>query len=88
MAKILLIDDSNTIRKTEDLLLKRMGHHVVTAEDGIDAFCKLSEGSADPEVAFVDITMPRINGHVFCDLVSKNKRFRTSTWWSSQATTG
>ncbi len=75
MARILLVDDSNTIRKTGDLLLKRMGHQVVTAEDGMDAFCKLSDGSANPGIAFVDITMPRINGHVFCELVSKNKRF-------------
>lgn len=76
MAAVLLIDDSNTIRKTGDLLLQRMGHRVCTAKNGMEAICLLAEGGYIPDVVFVDITMPRINGRTFCSLVHANKRFR------------
>ncbi|MFZ5653948.1 MAG: response regulator [Pseudomonadota bacterium] len=72
--KILVIDDSNTIRKTAESLLTRAGYQVATAVDGFESLAKIADDP--PDVIFVDIMMPRLDGYQTCALVKNNRRFR------------
>ncbi len=72
--KILVIDDSNTIRKTAEALLTRAGYQVATAVDGFESLAKIAEDP--PDLIFVDIMMPRLDGYQTCALVKNNRRFR------------
>ena len=71
--KILVIDDSKTIRRTAETLLAREGCEVFTAVDGFDALSKIADHR--PDIIFVDIMMPRLDGYQTCALIKKNPRF-------------
>ena len=73
--KVLVIDDSNTIRKSAEMFLRQAGFDVVLAEDGFDALAKISDHQ--PRVIFVDIMMPRLDGYQTCALIKHNKVFRS-----------
>ena len=65
--KVMVIDDSKTIRRTAETLLQREGCEVVTAVDGFEALAKIAE--ANPDIVFVDIMMPRLDGYQTCALI-------------------
>ena len=72
--KVMVIDDSKTIRRTAENLLKKEGCEVVTAVDGFEALSKIAE--TKPNIIFVDIMMPRLDGYQTCALIKNNKAFR------------
>ena len=72
--KILVIDDSKTIRRTAETLLSKEGCKVFTAIDGFDALSKIADHN--PDLIFVDIMMPRLDGYETCSLIKHNKTFR------------
>jgi twitching motility two-component system response regulator PilG len=72
--KILVIDDSKTIRRTAETLLAKEGCIVYTALDGFDALSKIADHR--PDVIFVDIMMPRLDGYQTCSLIKHNENFR------------
>ena len=74
--KVMVIDDSNTIRKTAEIFLLQAGAQVVLAEDGFDALAKINDHQ--PHVVFCDILMPRLDGYQTCALIKKNAKFRTT----------
>jgi len=71
--KVMVIDDSNTIRKTAEIFLRQAGAQVVLAEDGFDALAKINDHL--PHLVFCDILMPRLDGYQTCALIKKNARF-------------
>ena len=71
--KVLVIDDSKTIRRTAETLLAKEGCEVFTAVDGFDALAKIADHQ--PDIVFVDIMMPRLDGYQTCALIKKNTRF-------------
>lgn len=71
--KIMVIDDSSTIRKSAELFLQQAGCRVILAEDGFDALAKIADH--EPDVIFCDILMPRLDGYQTCSLIKKNPRF-------------
>ncbi len=71
----MVVDDSNTIRKTAETLLTKAGCDVITATDGFDSLAKIADHR--PDVIFVDIMMPRLDGYQTCALVKNNKEFRS-----------
>jgi twitching motility two-component system response regulator PilG len=71
--KVLVIDDSNTIRRSAEIFLKQAGHDVQLAEDGFDALSKVSDSL--PDVIFCDILMPRLDGYQTCAIIKRNPRF-------------
>lgn len=72
--KVMVIDDSKVIRRTAESLLVKAGFRVYTAEDGFDALAKIAD--TQPEIIFVDIMMPRLDGYQTCALIKNNSRFR------------
>ena len=72
-AKVLVIDDSNTIRRSAEIFLRQGGHEVLLAEDGFDALSKVNDH--DPELIFCDILMPRLDGYQTCAIIKRNPRF-------------
>jgi len=74
--KAMVIDDSKTIRRTAETLLKKVGCEVVTATDGFDALAKIADNK--PDVIFVDIMMPRLDGYQTCALIKNNKEFHST----------
>ncbi|HET8871469.1 MAG TPA: response regulator [Aquabacterium sp.] len=74
--KVLVIDDSNTIRRSAEIFLKQGGYEVVLAEDGFDALSKVNDH--DPDVIFCDILMPRLDGYQTCAIIKRNPRFTTT----------
>ena len=72
--KILVVDDSKTIRRTAETLLTKEGCQVYTAIDGFDALSKIADHQ--PDLIFVDIMMPRLDGYETCSLIKHNKLFR------------
>ena len=72
--KILVVDDSKTIRRTAETLLTKEGCQVYTAIDGFDALSKIADHQ--PDLIFVDIMMPRLDGYETCSLIKHNKVFR------------
>ncbi|HET7299260.1 MAG TPA: response regulator [Oleiagrimonas sp.] len=70
----MVIDDSKTIRRTAETLLKKEGCDVLTAVDGFEALAKISDQK--PQVIFVDIMMPRLDGYQTCALIKNNQQFR------------
>lgn len=70
--KVMVIDDSNTIRKSAEIFLVQAGYQVVLAEDGFDALAKITDHQ--PDVIFCDILMPRLDGYQTCALIKKNSR--------------
>lgn len=74
--KILVIDDSKTIRRTAETLLTKEGCTVYTAVDGFDALAKIADHQ--PDIIFVDIMMPRLDGYQTCSLIKHNKTFKNT----------
>jgi len=74
--KVLVIDDSKTIRKTAETLLKKEGCEVLTAVDGFEALSKIADHR--PDIIFVDIMMPRLDGYQTCALIKHNQLFKTT----------
>lgn len=72
--RVMVIDDSKTIRRTAETLLKREGADVVTAVDGFEALAKIADQR--PQIIFVDIMMPRLDGYQTCALIKNNQVFR------------
>ena len=75
-AKVMVIDDSNTIRRSAEIFLVQAGCEVLLAEDGFDALAKIADHR--PDVIFVDIMMPRLDGYQTCALIKKNPRFQST----------
>lgn len=71
--KVMVIDDSNTIRRSAEIFLLQAGCAVILAEDGFDALAKIADHQ--PDVVFVDIMMPRLDGYQTCALIKKNPKF-------------
>lgn len=71
--RVLVIDDSNTIRRSAEIFLKQGGHEVMLAEDGFDALAKVND--ANPDLIFCDILMPRLDGYQTCAIIKRNDRF-------------
>lgn len=74
--KVMVIDDSKTIRRTAETLLKKEGCDVVTATDGFEALAKISD--QQPQIIFVDIMMPRLDGYQTCALIKNNQLFKNT----------
>ena len=74
--KVMVIDDSKTIRRTAENLLKKAGCEVVTAEDGFEALAKIVDHN--PDLIFVDIMMPRLDGYQTCALIKNNENFKST----------
>ncbi len=74
--KVMVIDDSKTIRRTAETLLKKAGCVVVTAIDGFEALAKITD--QNPDVIFIDIMMPRLDGYQTCALIKKNKHYKNT----------
>ena len=74
--KVLVIDDSNTIRRSAEIFLRQAGFEVILAEDGFDALAKISDHH--PKVIFVDIMMPRLDGYQTCALVKQNPSLKST----------
>jgi len=74
--KIMVIDDSKTIRRTAETLLSKAGCQVVTATDGFDALAKIAD--TRPDLIFVDIMMPRLDGYQTCALIKNNSEFKNT----------
>ncbi|GAC1359426.1 MAG: twitching motility response regulator PilG [Variovorax sp.] len=71
--KVLVIDDSNTIRRSAEIFLKQGGHEVLLAEDGFDALSKINDHR--PHLIFCDILMPRLDGYQTCAIIKRNAEF-------------
>ena len=74
--KVLLIDDSNTIRRSGEIFLSQAGCQVILAEDGFDGLSKVVDNQ--PDVIFVDVMMPRLDGYQTCALIKKNQQFKNT----------
>lgn len=74
--KVLVIDDSKTIRRSAENLLRKEGCDVITATDGFDALAKIADSK--PEIIFVDIMMPRLDGYQTCALIKNNAEFKAT----------
>jgi len=73
---VMVVDDSKTIRRTAETLLKKAGCTVITAEDGFDALAKIVDNR--PDIIFVDIMMPRLDGYQACALIKNNAKFKAT----------
>lgn len=71
--KVLIVDDSNTIRRSAEIFLHDSNCQVITATDGFDAMSKIVYNQ--PDIVFIDIVMPRLDGYQTCQLIKKNPRF-------------
>lgn len=74
LTKVMVIDDSKTIRRTAESLLKKQGYTVFTAVDGYEALAKIAEHK--PDIIFVDVLMPRLDGYQTCALIKQNEQYR------------
>ncbi|HSN41201.1 MAG TPA: response regulator [Burkholderiales bacterium] len=74
--RVLVIDDSNTIRRSAEIFLRQAGYEVILAEDGFDALSKISD--YHPQIIFVDIMMPRLDGYQTCALIKQNPAFKAT----------
>ena len=74
--KVLVIDDSNTIRRSAEIFLKQGGHEVLLAEDGFDALAKVND--FDPHLIFCDILMPCLDGYQTSAIIKRNARFSST----------
>lgn len=71
--KVMIIDDSKTIRRTAEALLQKEGCEVITAVDGFDALSKIVE--TNPDIIFVDIMMPRLDGYQTCAMIKNHPKY-------------
>lgn len=76
LARVMVIDDSNTIRMTAETILKKEGYEVFTATNGFEAMSVITD--TKPDIIFVDIMMPRLDGYQTCKLIKNNSFFRNT----------
>lgn len=74
--KVMVIDDSKTIRRTAETLLAKSGYEVITATDGFEALAKVVDNQ--PDIIFMDIMMPRLDGYQTCALIKNNDAFKNT----------
>ena len=74
--KVLVVDDSNTIRRSAEIFLKQGGHEVLLADDGFDALSKIND--FNPQLIFCDILMPKLDGYQTCAIVKRNEAFAST----------
>ena len=74
--RVLVIDGSNTIRRSAEIFLKQGGHEVMLAEDGFDALAKVND--AQPDLIFCDILMPRLDGYQTCAIIKRHEKFSST----------
>jgi len=74
--KVMVIDDSKTIRRTAETLLKKAGCEVITATDGFEALSKITDNQ--PDIIFIDIMMPRLDGYQTCALIKRNEVYKAT----------
>lgn len=74
--KVLVVDDSNTIRRSAEIFLKQGGHEVLLADDGFDALAKIND--YQPDLVFCDILMPRLDGYQTCAIIKNNAQYRST----------
>jgi len=74
--KVMVVDDSKTIRRSAENLLTRAGCEVITAGDGFESLAKIAEH--EPDIIFVDIMMPRLDGYQACALIKNNSKFKST----------
>ncbi len=74
--KVMVIDDSKTIRRTAETLLKKAGCEVITATDGFEALSKITDNR--PDIIFIDIMMPRLDGYQTCALIKRNENYKST----------
>ena len=74
--RVLVIDDSKTIRRSAENLLTKEGCDVITAEDGFDALAKIAE--SNPDIIFMDIMMPRLDGYQTCALIKNHSLYKST----------
>lgn len=72
--KVMIVDDSNTIRRSAELFLKQVGYTVILVENGFEALTSVFD--TRPDIIFVDIMMPRLDGYQTCQLIKKNDDFK------------
>ncbi|SER39473.1 twitching motility two-component system response regulator PilG [Nitrosomonas sp. Nm51] len=74
--KVLIVDDSSTIRRSAEIFLNDFGCEIICALDGFDAMAKIVENH--PDIIFIDVVMPRLDGYQACQLIKKNPRFQAT----------
>lgn len=74
--RVMVIDDSNTIRRSAEIFLMQAGCQVILAENGFDALAKIADHQ--PDLIFVDIMMPRLDGYQTCSLIKKNAKHKST----------
>jgi twitching motility two-component system response regulator PilG len=74
--KVMVIDDSNTIRRSAEIFLNQAGCEVILAQDGFDALSKITDH--EPDIVFVDVMMPRLDGYQTCSLIKRNAKYRAT----------
>lgn len=74
--KVLIADDSNTIRRSAEIFLNDTGCKVILAADGFDAMAKIVDNH--PDIIFIDVVMPRLDGYQACQLIKKNSCFQST----------
>ncbi len=74
--KVMVVDDSKTIRRSAESLLTKAGCEVVTAGDGFESLAKIAEH--EPDIIFIDIMMPRLDGYQACALIKNNSKFKNT----------
>jgi twitching motility two-component system response regulator PilG len=74
--KVMVIDDSNTIRRSAEIFLSQAGCRVIVADDGFDALAKVSDH--EPDLVFCDVLMPRLDGYQTCALIKNNSEFKST----------
>lgn len=74
--KVLIVDDSGTIRKAAVAILSKEGFDVATAEDGFSSFAKIVDFK--PDIIFLDIMMPRLDGYQVCSVIKSNPQFKNT----------
>lgn len=74
--KVMVVDDSNTIRKSAELFLSKAGYNVVCVEDGLELLTKIEEES--PDLVFIDVMMPKIDGLQACQIIRRNPKFSST----------
>jgi twitching motility two-component system response regulator PilG len=74
--RVMVIDDSNTIRRSAEIFLMQAGCQVILAENGFDALAKIADHQ--PDLIFVDIMMPRLDGYQTCALIKKSAKHRAT----------
>ena len=72
--RVLVVDDSATIRRSAETMLTKEGCEVFTAENGFEALSKITRHH--PDLIFVDIMMPRLDGYQTCAIIKNNAEFR------------